>query len=128
VKSLIDPGLEGDLYSDQPHLYGNALSSFNVVRVGEKVEGVKLESEGGEAGGVLQEGGDGDGVAWRKERDVPEKEDARKKWALKGGGEKWEWEAGRVFRGDFFNPFIDFNGGFHRLTREVVKSWRFFSC
>ncbi|KAI9848767.1 MAG: hypothetical protein M1830_007272, partial [Pleopsidium flavum] len=31
VKWAIDPGLDGDVYADRPHLYGPALSSLNVV-------------------------------------------------------------------------------------------------
>lgn len=45
VKRFIDPGLEGDFYSDKPHLYGCALSSFNVLWVGDKKD-EKEEEEG----------------------------------------------------------------------------------
>lgn len=103
--------MEGDVYSDTPHLYGNALSSVNVLRVGEKAtDGLK---EGDAEDEVLEEGGDGEGVEWRKQRDVPETGDARKKHFLTHGktGE-WEWEEGRVYKADFFNPYLDFNGGF----------------
>jgi hypothetical protein len=37
VKWFIDPGLEGDVYADNPYLYGPALSSWNILRIGEKV-------------------------------------------------------------------------------------------
>ncbi|MCJ1455290.1 hypothetical protein MMC28_005644 [Mycoblastus sanguinarius] len=126
AKWAIDPGLEGDVYSDTPHLYGNALSSVNVLRVGEKVkEGEEKVSAA--TGGVeendgekaLEEGGEGEGVEWRKERDVPEGADARKKWFLQQERkEGWEWEEGRVYQGDFFNPYLDFNGGFHSRSRS----------
>ena len=114
------------MYSDTPHLYGNALSSVNVLRVGEKVkEGEEKVSAA--TGGVeendgekaLEEGGEGEGVEWRKERDVPEGADARKKWFLQQERkEGWEWEEGRVYQGDFFNPYLDFNGGFHSRSRS----------
>jgi len=108
VKWAIDPGLEGDVYADKPWLYGNALSSVNVLRVGEK--GVGLGE--GEGDGVVEEGGDGEGVEWREERGVPEGAEARKKWFLgRGRTGEWVWEEGRVYRGDFFNPYLDFNGG-----------------
>lgn len=112
VKSLIDPGLEGDLYSDEPHLYGNALSSVNILWVGEKVkESDVLSKEDGEGEKAIEEGGDAEGEGWRKERGVPEKADARKKYFLtKAHTEAWDWEAGRVYKGDFFNPYLDFNG------------------
>ena len=110
MKWAIDPGLDGDLYSDTPHLYGNALSSVNILRVGEKVQdGKKLPEPAGEKN-ALEEGGDGDGEEWRKSRDVPETGDARKKHFLtKGKTEEWEWEKDRVYECDFFNPYLDFN-------------------
>lgn len=37
VKWFIDPGLEGDPYSDKPYLYGPTLSSWNILRIGEKI-------------------------------------------------------------------------------------------
>jgi Protein of unknown function (DUF1769) len=37
VKWLIDPGLEGDVYADNPYLYGPALSSWNILHIGDKV-------------------------------------------------------------------------------------------
>lgn len=110
VKRWIDPGLDGDAYSDTPHLYGCALSSVNVLRVGTKAE--KLDDHVGEAGieEVLEEGGDGDGEQWREKRGVPETAAARMKHFLQHGKtEEWEWEAGRVYKGDFFNPYLDFN-------------------
>ena len=110
MKWAIDPGLDGDLYSDTPHLYGNALSSVNVLRVGEKVEdGKGLPEPVGEKI-VLEEGGDGEGEEWRKGKNVPETSDARKKHFLtKGKTEEWEWEKGRIYECDFFNPYLDFN-------------------
>lgn len=110
VKWAIDPGLDGDLYSDTPHLYGNALSSVNILRVGEKVkDGKDLPEPVGEEK-ALEEGGDGEGEEWRKSKDVPETGDARKKHFLsKGKTEEWEWEEGRVYECDFFNPYLDFN-------------------
>lgn len=110
MKWAIDPGLDGDLYSDTPHLYGNALSSVNILRVGEKVkEGKSLPEPVGE-NKALEEGGDSDGEEWRKNKDVPETGDARKKhFLMKGKTEEWEWEKGRVYECDFFNPYLDFN-------------------
>ena len=114
MKWGIDPGLDGDVYSDRPHLYGNALSSFNILRVGEKVGKLPADGEKGEEeeeeGAALEEGGDGDGVEWREEHDVPETADARKRHFLTHGKtEEWVWEEGRVYKADFFNPYIDFN-------------------
>ena len=117
VKKWIDPGLDGDAYSDTPHLYGCALSSVNILRVGKKVE--KLDDHGGKEGSeeILEEGGDGDGEEWRESRGVPETAAARMKHFLQHGKtEEWEWEEGRVYKGDFFNPYLDFNSETTILT------------
>lgn len=108
---MIDPGVDGDVHADKPYLYGNALSSLNVLRVGEKVDdSAKHEDNAGQEN-VIAEGGEGDGEKFRKNRNVPGDAAARKKWYLGDGRTKeWEWEAGRVYWGDFFNPYLDFNG------------------
>ncbi|MCJ1373396.1 hypothetical protein MMC20_004624 [Loxospora ochrophaea] len=107
VKWAVDPGLEGDVYADRPWLYGRVGGSVNVLRVGEKGEG---EEDGNGDGGVLEEGGDGEGVKVREEAGMPEGAKERRAWFLKEGGDSWVWEGGRVYRGDFFNGYLDFNG------------------
>ena len=88
------------------------MSSFNVLRVGGKVGSGENVTQGERnAETVIEEGGEGEGVDWRKSRDVPEGAGARKKWFLgKGRTETWKWEEGRLYKGDFFNPYLDFNG------------------
>lgn len=131
VKWVVDPGLDGDVYADQPYLYGPANSSVNTLHVGSKndsgaktgengaakkggegEDGEEGEREGGEdAGLVFEEGGDEDGVQHREENGVPETEAARKKHFLNEENRRaWEWEAGRSYGCDFFNPYLDFNG------------------
>lgn len=115
------------MYSDTPHLYGNALSSVTVLRVGEKVEDGKglAGEEKGDGDQAVEEGGDGEGVEWRKSRHVPETGDARKKFFLtKGKTDEWEWEEGRIYKADFFNPYLDFNGVFHMLFICFSSRWR----
>jgi hypothetical protein len=47
----------------------------------------------------------------RKENGIPESEAARKKHFLNEENRKeWEWEAGKIYGCDFFNPYLDFNG------------------
>lgn len=115
MKWAIDPGLEGDVYADEPYLYGVAGSSFNVLRVGGKVgegEGDVVLGEMGEEGEEgMEEGAEGDGGEVRREKGMPEGAAERKKWFLKEGG-CWVWEGGRVYQADFFNPYLDFNSGF----------------
>ncbi|MCJ1471925.1 hypothetical protein MMC13_000566 [Lambiella insularis] len=112
VKWAIDPGLEGDLYSDKPHLYGPLLSSINVLRVGPKAarKDGKWEIPAHLYEDGIDEGADGEGEEVRKAKNVPGDAAARKKYFLNEGHRKeWEFEEGRVYRGDFFNPYLDFN-------------------
>lgn len=118
VKWFIDPGLDGDVYADEPYLYGPLLSSINTFRVGpkddkeqEKVEEVRANAEEGTS---LAEGADGDGEDVRKEKSIPEDAAARKKYFLTEQHRKeFEFEKGREYSCDFFNPYLDFNGMSH---------------
>lgn len=111
MRWVIDPGLEGDPYADEPYLYGPALSSINVLRVGGKTESLSDHKCTKSEDGVVEEGGDGDGEKMREQKNVPRDAAARKKWFLDETKRKdWEFEAGRLYCGDFFNPYLDFNG------------------
>ncbi|CEJ88450.1 hypothetical protein VHEMI04726 [[Torrubiella] hemipterigena] len=103
VKWWIDPGLDGDAYADKPYLYGPALSSFNVMHVGQG----ELDKEKG--GLWFEEGGDEEGQKARDEVGMPVTGKARMKWALTDANkEKWTFEYGKTYGFDFFNPYIDF--------------------
>lgn len=116
VKWAIDPGLDGDVYADKPYLYGNALSSINALSVGPKVGkgGLDLSKIYGDKqqDEVISEGGYDGGQELRAHFNVPADAAARQKWFLGGHDrlEKWQWEEGRLYRADFFNPYLDFNG------------------
>lgn len=124
VKWAIDPGLDGDPYTDKPYLYGPALSSINILRVGEKPSSLS-ENAPPTADGVIEEGADGNGKMVREEKGVPKEAAARKKWFLDETKRKeWEFEAGRVFHVDFFNPYLDFNGSsFHSNVIIQAKTY-----
>ena len=115
VKWFIDPGLYGDVYAEEPYLYGPLLSSINVFRVGpkddreqENLEEIRAHAEEGQA---LEEGGDGDGVQFRETQGLPADAAGRKKWALTESHLKgFTFESGREYSNDFFNPYLDFNG------------------
>ncbi|SLM35505.1 Protein of unknown function DUF1769 [Lasallia pustulata] len=110
VKWAIDPGLDGDVYSDKPHLYGPLLSSINLLRICDKVDGEKFEIPPIFHEDGISEGGIGEGEQLREAKGVPHDPSQRKKWFLHEEKRKdWEFEAGRVYQGDFFNPYIDFN-------------------
>ncbi|KAH7327205.1 hypothetical protein BKA65DRAFT_510169 [Rhexocercosporidium sp. MPI-PUGE-AT-0058] len=129
VKWVVDPGLDGDVYADKPYLYGPAASSVNRLFVGPK--GGEKEGEGGighhEAGLVFEEGGDEEGMEVREENGVPETEAARKKhFLIEEKRKEWEWEEGRVYGCDFYNPYLDFNDFALRLpgfTLPIMNYW-----
>lgn len=110
---VVDPGLDGDVYADEPYLYGPAASSVNTLYIGPKNDGEKGKFEEESAAVVFQEGGSKEGLDLRRENGIPETEAARKKHFLNEGNRKnWDWEAGRTYGCDFFNPYLDFNGTF----------------
>ncbi|KAI9779400.1 MAG: hypothetical protein M1839_007365 [Geoglossum umbratile] len=114
VKWVIDPGLEGDAYSDTPYLYGPALSSLNILRVGER-RGELPEWRDEE---IAEEGGEERGK-------VPADAGARRRWFLREEERtNWVFESGRVYWGDFFNGYLDFNNFALRLpgfTLPIIK-------
>lgn len=113
VKWWIDPGLDGDVYSDEPYLYGALLSSINVLRIGDKsskTEGDDKESVGEGEAVVYEEGAEGDGEEVRKNAHLPATSAARQKHFLSEQYRKdFTFEAGREYKCDFFNPYLDFN-------------------
>jgi hypothetical protein len=126
VKWWIDPGLDGDVYGDEPYLYGALLSSINVLRIGDKSEEGKsgkeelegevktegdVEISGSEGEAIVySEGADGSGAEVRKEKGIPDKAAARQKHFLNEQKRKdFTFEAGREYQCDFFNPYLDFN-------------------
>ncbi len=61
VRWVIDPGLEGDPYADKPYLYGPALSSVNLFRVGERAASLReYRARGSGGGGGTTAAGAGD--------------------------------------------------------------------
>jgi hypothetical protein len=130
VKWVVDPGLDGDVYAEKPYLYGPAASSVNTLFVGSGEDDSDSDSEDeeiGEEGMLIQEGGSEAGLELRREKGVPDSEAARKKYFLNEERRKeWDWEAGREYGCDFFNPYLDFNDFALRLpgfTLPIMKYW-----
>ncbi|KAH8816492.1 hypothetical protein F5884DRAFT_725640 [Xylogone sp. PMI_703] len=134
VKWMVDPGLEGDVYADMPYLYGAAGGSFATVWVGSKGDDdqEKEDNQGvghhEEIGLVFEEGGDEEGLEVRRENGVPETDAAarRKHFLDEQKKEAWEWEEGRTYGVDFYNPYLDFNEFALRLpgfTLPIMKYW-----
>lgn len=132
AKWVVDPGLDGDVYAEKPYLYGPLLSSINVLRFGGrggKTEDAHMEGEersgaemDGEEVAVLEEGAMQGGSQHRQGLGVPADAGQRKKWFLNEQHRKaFEFEEGRMYQCDFFNPYLDFNGERGSAMREV---WR----
>lgn len=119
VKWWIDPGLEGDPYADRPYMYGPALSSWNYVRVCDKIiapaqtdqsDAWKMPNAESFHETIIEEGGEGTGVDVRQEKSIPDEAEARKKFFLtKTNRAAFTFEAGRLYQSDFGNPHLDFN-------------------
>lgn len=99
------------MYAEKPYLYGPAASSVNALYVGSK-NGKDGDGEGeGDAGLVFEEGGSEEGAEHRVEKGIPGDGASRRKYFLDEGNRRaWEWEAGRSYGCDFYNPYLDFNG------------------
>jgi hypothetical protein len=132
VKWWIDPGLDGDVYGDEPYLYGPLLSSINVLRIGSKDVSTlenKVESSGEEPAVVYEEGAEGDGVPVREQLGIPSVVAQRQKHFLnEQNRQKFEFEAGREYKCDFFNPYLDFNEfalklGYGMPAISIIGHW-----
>ena len=127
VKWFIDPGLYGDVYSDEPYLYGPLLSSMNTLRIGPKDDKAQEKVEEERANQelvVYEEGADGDGKDVREAAKMPDTGAARKKHFLTESNLKdFTFEKGRVYSNDFYNPYLDFNGMFGSLFCGVFLFW-----
>lgn len=125
------------MYGDEPYLYGPLLSSINVLRIGgkadkgneeKKEEEVKKEGQEGEVV-VYEEGAEGDGVDARTEKGIPGVPAQRQKHFLNEEKRKdFEFEAGREYMCDFFNPYLDFNEfalrlGYGMPAISIISHW-----
>ncbi|KAI4954650.1 hypothetical protein J4E86_005960 [Alternaria arbusti] len=111
--SMLDPGLYSDAYSDEPYLYGPALSSFFAFRIGDRTSDVsaqdQLASLSQESDDVIEEGASGSGKEARKASSMPSKWKKRRKYYLDEQAlSAFTFEKGRMYHADFFNPHLDF--------------------
>lgn len=117
VKRFVDPGVECDAYADEPWLYGPALGCWFAFRIGEKSpDAVKkaLESDQSEERDVVEEGADGSGMEVRSKNHIPDIADKRRKHFVDEANRKnFVFEKGRVYKVDFFNPYLDFSSMFN---------------
>ncbi|PNS14221.1 UPF0590 protein [Sphaceloma murrayae] len=116
VKWFIDPGLEGDVYADEPGLFGPLLSSINTFRIGAKEGEAQTDDQEDadestpEGVYIVKEGASAGAASARDESGIPADAAARKKHFLTPDHlKKFTFEKGRKYEFDFFNPYLDFN-------------------
>ncbi|KAF2102157.1 DUF1769-domain-containing protein, partial [Rhizodiscina lignyota] len=131
VTSVIDPGIYCDAYADKPYIYGAALSSFYVLRIGDKLdpssssESQPISSQP-QKSRIVQEGSDGNGAQVRKQKSMPDNSEKRRKFFLKKHNiEDFTFEAGREYEADFFNPYLDFANFAVRLPGFSISVARY---
>ena len=111
-------------------MYGPALSSWNYFRICGRVGGgggdstdESTDGEGSDSDTsgdgplrelheeVIEEGGEGDGVKIRRRMAIPSQPAQRKKFFLdEQNRNAFQFEAGRLYKADFGNPYLVFNG------------------
>lgn len=106
------------------------MSSINILSVGPKVgkkgveDGKTVENEQAEE--VIKEGGYEGGQELRESLHIPGDAAARQKWFLGGHDrlDNWQWEEGRLYKADFFNPYLDFNGECYLEFHKAIDADR----
>lgn len=105
VKDFIDPGLACDVYADEPWLYGPSLSCWFALRIGDEY----ADDADFPAPGAFTDGADGSGETVRDEIGMPEDNEKRRKFFLNAANRhKLVFKKGRLYQGDFYNPYLDF--------------------
>lgn len=93
----------------EPWLYGPPLSSWFILRIGEKNEGKVTLSDIPivDEKDLLQEGADGSGNEVRERYQLPENSEKRRKYFLdEANRAKFQFEKGRLYQADFYSPFL----------------------
>jgi hypothetical protein len=122
VKGFIDPGIEADAYSDKPWLYAPALDCWFTFRIGDKLSSEQqrdiphVDEEH-----PLEEGADGTGVEVRESLGMPPDTKRRKFYLSPERRAEFVFEKDRLYQGDFFNPYLDFNKFVLRLPRFKIS-------
>lgn len=113
VKEFVDPGIDVDAYADQPWLYGPALDCWFTLRIRGEIDDEELKSgkmPGIEGSQDPREGADSSGQAVRERLAIPSDFSKRRKFYLdRSNRQRFVFEKGRLYEGDFFNPYIDFS-------------------
>lgn len=127
VKWWIDPGLDGDVYGDEPYLYGPLLSSMNVLDIAPSSSTSADESEdkGEDDVEIYTE----NTSASSSSLSIPGTSAARQKFFLtQSNRENFTFEKGTTYNCDFFNPYLDFNEfalklGYGMPAISIIGHW-----
>ncbi|KAK3064594.1 hypothetical protein LTS18_005769 [Coniosporium uncinatum] len=120
VKQFIDPGITCDAYADQPYLYTPALCGWDAFRIGDRISPDQWKHIFEGEPDVLTDGADGSGVEVREKSGMPDSREKRRKFFVsKENQAKVEFEAGRLYQGDFFNPYLDFGSKMQQQSPEI---------
>lgn len=110
-KTWIDPGADMDPYGDEPYLLGPTLSTWYILRIGEKIPADQhRDHDHPHESSPVTEGADGDSATKiREEYKMPSAPLKRRKHFLSAkNSEGFVYEKDRLYTGDFHNPYIDF--------------------
>ena len=124
LKDFIDPGLECDAHADQPWMLGPALSSWFVLRIGDKLAPHADIPELPEHADILHEGADGSGVDVRQRLGLAADttSDQRRKFFLSDAHrQRFTFEKDRLYHVDFSNPYLDFGNFSVKLPGFSLK-------
>lgn len=110
VKWTLDPGLDGDVYADQPYLFSPALATWDIFRVGDKMS--KSDNVPTLHNEVIEEGAySEEAVEKRQQFNIPDTVEGRRKhFQDEGNRKEFEFEPGRMYVADFGNPYLAFSG------------------
>ncbi|KAG9243639.1 hypothetical protein BJ878DRAFT_423142 [Calycina marina] len=124
IKWAVDPGLDGDVYADQPYLYGPLGGSVNALHIGDAKENYVGE---GDVGLEVSEGGSIAGEELRSEKGIPSTDAARRKWFVNQENRKtFEYESDKTYGCSFYNGYLDFNEFALKLpviTIPIMSYW-----
>jgi hypothetical protein len=129
--SMLDPGLYSDAYSDEPYLYGPALSGLFTLNIGDLISETSADEQlsvlESLSSGVVEEGSSSpSGASIRTNLSIPPKFKKRRKHFLSPENlEAFTFEKGRMYHADFFNPHLDFANFSLRLPGFSISVARY---
>lgn len=139
IAKWVDPGMQGDLYAEQPWIYGSVLTSMNVIRV--KGPGTPAPSEVGTAEEVVVSETEVDTETLEDDDTVmvedtsamastalqiPQTAAGRKKFFLDDAKkQEVSFRKGYTYGFDFFGPWLDFNSFQVKLPGFTVNLLRY---